>query len=77
MPLHHGDPSQEALFKKLKKIAERTSLELNCFISGSGDQFFVSMTDQKTKEDRWVRAGKTDLIISEFERWITNYDPLP
>jgi hypothetical protein len=72
MSLHHGDQGQEALFVRLTKTSEGHDLNLNCFISGSGDHFFISLMDPNTKHEKSAWAGSSDSIIENFQRWLTS-----
>ena len=72
MSLHHGDHGQEALFARLLKTSEGHDLNMNCFISGSGDHFFISLMESSTKQEKWAWAGSADSIIEGFQRWLAS-----
>ena len=69
MSLHHGDHGQEALFARLLKTSEGHDLNMNCFISGSGDHFFISLMEPSTKQEKWAWAGSSDSIVEGFQRF--------
>jgi hypothetical protein len=70
MTLHHGSAGQETLFSRISSEVAGLSVDLNCFISGSGSHFFVLLSHPKTHVEEWAWAGTPDSIVSELRRWL-------
>ena len=46
--------------RRLTKTSEGHYLDMNCFISGSGDHFFISLMEPRTKQEKRAWAGSSD-----------------
>jgi hypothetical protein len=77
--IHHGHWEHEKLVDQMREIAVGGVADDiasgDCDVHGSSEHLFAMLRDSRTGIPVWQSSGRADVVLRDFERWLSKWKP--